>query len=130
MEELDLLREWGQVNAPQDFEQRVMTRLAQRKRKRVRVRRFSFSLAGAVSAAAMILVVLNFFVLTDRGAQDYLGLKKAVPTDFRGPQEERDFIPITESVDYVGEIRSLRSEPPTIYILEQVSDRTDTKIKY
>lgn len=130
MEELNLLHELGRVNAPPDFEQRVMARLAQRKRKKARVRRFSLSLAGAVSAAAVILIVLNVFILTDRGAEDYLGQKKAVPAGFWGPQTESDFIPIIEPVDYAGEIRSLRSDPPTIYILEQVSDYTDTKIKY
>lgn len=130
MDKLNLLHEFGRVSAPPDFEQRVMARLALRKRKKARVRRISFSLAGAVSAAAVIFIVLNLFVLTDRGVSDYMGLKKAVPPGFQGPQAEMDFIPVIESMDYTGEIRSLKSEPPTIYILEQVSDRTDTRIKY
>jgi hypothetical protein len=40
-------------------------------------------------------------------------------------------IPITERLNYSGEVRSVnRQQPRTIYILEQVSDRTDAKIIY
>jgi hypothetical protein len=39
-------------------------------------------------------------------------------------------IPIIERVDYSGEIRSTRQEPPTIYLLEQCSDNANREIKY
>jgi hypothetical protein len=39
-------------------------------------------------------------------------------------------IPITEAVDYSGEIKEKTKQPQTIYILEQVSESTDTHIKY
>ena len=131
MEGLNLTDKLGRVEAPPGFEQRVLAQLSLRKQRRVRVKRLRFSMAGAVSAAAVLVLVFNFVWTPTKGGLDISGLEQEIPADFmRGRMMERGTIPITESVNYTGEMRSLRSDPPTIYILEQISDTTDTKIKY
>lgn len=110
----------GRVKAPDGFEQKVMAQLVLRKRKRVKARRFSMSMVGAVSGLAVIVVAMNLFVLPPKSAVDLSNLEKKL----------EGVVPITETVNYSREIRSRRQDPPTVYILEQVSNRTDAKIKY
>jgi len=142
MEELSLLKKLGRVDAPPGFEQKIMAQISLRKRRQVRIRRLSYSFAGAFSALAVLVVVLNFFILPQRPGQapsvsslteeSLSDRAKSFPAKPEMRRETRmsRFIPIIESVDFSGEVRSLRSGPPTVYILEQVSDTTDTRIKY
>ena len=101
-----------------------------------------YSFAGAFSAAAVMVIVLNLFILPRRPDQApaFSSLKeeslsvsdREFPVEFERRRDAmiRTSIPIIDRVDYSGEIRSMRSEPPTVYILEQVSDTTDKRIKY
>ena len=131
MEELSLLKKLGRVEAPPGFEQRVMAQLSLRRKKQIKARYLRLSMAGAFSTLIVLFIVLNVFILPQKGVQHLSESEQAMPAGFRrGPQIERNVIPIIESVDYTGEIRSIRHEPRTVYILEQISDTTDSKFKY
>jgi hypothetical protein len=133
MDELNLLEKLESVKAPPGFEQRVLTQLSVRKRKRVRVRNLSLSMAGAFSAALVIFIVLNVFILPERS---HVGIaemdKKSMAPAFEAEEitAKRPTIPIIEAVDYGEEVRSISTEPRTIYLLEQVSDEVSSTIKY
>ena len=132
MELNNLLRKIEKVEAPSDFEQQVMTELLTRKRTLARNMRLRLSFAGAFSAAAILLVVVGLFVLPQREPASIVSAERSAPsaverTDLR---RAREYIPIVEAVDYTGEIRTVQDQPPTIYILEHVSDSTDTEIIY
>lgn len=131
-EEFELLQEVGKVEAPPGFEQKVMARLSLRKRQRIRTRRLGFSLAGAAAGLTAVLVAANFLVLSPGRSGRISELDKGLsPIRQAEPRWNiRNTIPITEALDYSGEIRRDNRQPRTIYILEQVSDRTDTKIIY
>jgi hypothetical protein len=133
MEVTDLLKKLDKVQAPQDFEQKVLAQLSLRKRERIRVNRFRFSLASAVSAVAVLILVFNIFILPQKEMQRIAGLEGEIPAEFarsRTALGKADIIPILESVDYRGEISAQSPEPKTVYILEQVTDSTNTKVKY
>jgi hypothetical protein len=133
MEVTNLLKKLDRVQAPKDFEQKVLAQLSLRKRERIRVNRFRFSLASAVSAVAVLIIIFNIIILPQKGAQQIAGLEGEIPVEFARSKTElgrADIIPILESMDYKGEISAQTPEPKTIYILEQVSDSTNTKIKY
>jgi len=129
MKELDYLRKLGKVEAPPDFEQRVMAQLSLRKRSEIRVRRLRLSFAGAFGTLAVLVIVASLFFLPQKGDLKYSGLEKGFSPEYSG-YGQQNYIPITESMEYAGEIRSKANQPKTIYILEQVSDTTDTRIKY
>jgi hypothetical protein len=136
MEELNLLKKLGRVNAPSDFEQKVMAQLSLRKRKAQRVRYLRLSLAGALSAALVFFVVLNFFILPSKSPEEFAEKERAVPAAFQRELgkgldiRQRSVVPVIETVDYTGDIRTRSQEPPTVYLLEQVSDKTNRRIKY
>ena len=114
------LNKLGRVKAPDGFEQKVMVQLVLRKRKKVKARYLRMSMIGAVSGVAILIVVMNLFVLPPKSTVDISNLEKKL----------EGVVPITEIVNYSREIRPGRQDPPTVYILEQVSNRTDAKIKY
>ncbi len=132
MEIHDLLKKIERVEAPPHFEQRIMTELSSRKRRRARKTRLGLTFAGVSGAAAIMLLVVGLFFLPQREPAEMISLKKNSTPSLRRdvPLREREVIPIIEAVDYAGEIRRIKDQPPTIYILEHVSDSTDTKIKY
>lgn len=132
MTDLSVLRKTGKVLAPPGFEQKVLRELSARNQKRVRARRLRLSLAGAMSLVAVFIVLLNFVPLPRNPTSplDLSGLEKEMTQDFRPAGFQSGSISITEPVDYVGDLRSRGQETPTIYILEQVSTKTDTRIKY
>lgn len=132
MELNDLLKKIERVEAPPHFERKVMTELSLRKRSLARKMRWRLSFAGAFSAAAILLVVVGLFVLPERRPADIVNVERPVPSvlDRQDMRRARDYIPIVEAVDYTGEMRTVRDQPPTIYILEHVSESTDTKIIY
>ena len=131
MEEFNLLEKLERVKAPAGFEQKIMAQLSLRRRQ-LRRRQLNLSLAGAFSAILVLFIVVNVFVLPERGLVKFVGLDK----DISAPLQEsdrlrgREFIPIIEPVDYTREIRSLSRDPSTIYILEQVSDETSAELKF
>jgi len=110
----------GRVRAPEGFDQRVMAELSLRKREKVRVKYFRLSMVSAISALAVLVAALNLFVHSPKNDMDLSNLEKRLG----------DVVPITETMNYSREIRSRAQEPKTVYILEQVSNRTDANIKY
>ncbi len=133
MDELNLLEKLESVKAPPGFEQRVLAQLSLRKKKRVRVRNLSLSVAGAFSAALVIFIVLNVFILPEKSPVGIANMdKKSMAPAFEAEEmpARRTTISITEAVDYGEEVRSLSREPRTIYLLEQVSDEVSSTIKY
>jgi len=132
MELNNLLKKIEKVEAPADFEQKVMAELFLRKRKLARNMRLRLSFAGAFSAAVILLVVVGLFMLPQRRPAEIVSLDGSAPAVIERQDQRRasDYIPIVEAVDYTGEMRTVRDQPPTIYILERVSDSTDTKIIY
>jgi hypothetical protein len=82
----------------------------------------------------VFFIVVNVFILPKKGPLEVADLEKglASPSIFQrgGEPKKGETIPIIEAVDYAGEIQSASREPQTIYILEQVSEGTSTKIKY
>ena len=129
MQEFDLLTHTKTVEAPPGFEQRVMAHLAERKQYRRKVRRFGFSLAAAAASVLVVVIALNFLVLPQRSPGRMAALEKEISPDFLSPVRIPT-IPITEALDFSGEIQQISQQPRTIYILEQVSDRTDAKQIY
>jgi hypothetical protein len=130
----NLLKKLERVKAPPDFEQKIMAQLSFRKRRKQRAKYLRLSLAGAFSAALVFFIVVNVFILPKKGPAVVADFEKglASPSAFQRIEQPRrgETIPIIEAVDYSGEIQSVSSEPQTIYILEQVSEGTSTKIKY
>lgn len=131
MEEFKLLEKLERVKAPPGFEQKIMAQLSLRRRQR-RTRQLRLSLATAFSAVLVLFIVINVFVLPERGLVKLVGLDKEISTPFLESDRlrGREFIPIIEPVDYTREMRSISREPSTIYILEQISDETSAGIKF
>jgi hypothetical protein len=140
MEELNLFEKLTKVKAPSDFEQKVMVQLSIRRERKFRTRRvLRFSFAGAMAFFLIAFIMTNVISVHKKGQVDLATLKKSVPSSVETSVEKAksqaiappsEVIPITEAVDYSREVRSLSPEPQTIYILEQVSDTTNTGIKY
>lgn len=131
MEEFNLLNKLGRVKTPPDFEQKVLEKLYLRRRQ-LKARNLRFSLAGAFSAIIVLFVIINVFILPQKSPIKFVGLEKGISSSLQKEEliPRREIIPIIESLDYSGEIRSASKEPTTIYILEQVSEETSTEIKY
>jgi hypothetical protein len=132
MKELDILNEYERVEAPQYFEKGVMNLLMQRKKKKQKSRILRLSLAGAASTLGVLLLVCNIFFFNGKSLQEYAENDtesvQALENYYSIGQGNR--IPITEAVDYSREIRKQTNQPVTVYILEQVSEGTDAKIKF
>lgn len=129
MEEFELLTHMERVEAPPGFQQRVMAHLAERKRQRRKARRLGFSLATAAASLAVVVVAVSFLLLPQGTTREMASLAQEITPEFQ-PQGLAPSFPITEVLDYSGEARQLTRQPRTIYILEQVSDRTDTRKIY
>jgi hypothetical protein len=129
MKELEKLRQMDWVKAPPGFEARVLAGIHERRAHKKKMVILRWSLAGAFATMALLVVTAQvFFVGPQTPAQSFaVGeepfTKKALPG--REPA-----IPITEAVTFAGEPKSQVRDPNTIYILEQVSDSTDTRIIY
>jgi len=127
MDDTSLFKKLGRVAAPPDFERRVMSELARRREARPRVRRslvFRYSLAGTAAVLLACFLVLNLAVPRRNEIATAAGAKLE-----KGGRAS-EFVPITEAMDYGTEIRRAAYEPNTVYILEQISTASDTKIKY
>lgn len=132
MEAHELLKELETVKAPPDFEQKIMAHLSLRKRKRVRSKTLRFSLTGALAGGFAVLLAINFFILPGQDPASFSSSERDLASGFQYGERyaAKESIPIIEMVDYGREIRTLTNEMPTVYILEQVSWTTNTKIKY
>lgn len=133
MRELDILKKYERVEAPEYFEKGVMNLLIQRKKKKQKGRILSLSLAGAVGTLGVLLLVYSiFFFSGGKSIQEFAEKDtervQAIENYFRIGHENR--IPITEAVDYSREIGKQTSQPVTVYILEQVSESTDARTKF
>jgi len=132
MKELDFLNNYERVEAPEYFEKGVMNLLSQRKKKKEKNRIFRLSLAGAACTLGIIFLVCNIFFFNGKSIQEFTETDteriQAMENYFTIGHESR--IPITEAVDYSGEIKKQTDQPLTVYILEQVSESTDAKIKF
>lgn len=132
MEEFSFLKKLSQVKAPQNFEQKVLAELSLRKRQ-LKTKRLRLSLAGAFGAIVVLFVVINIFLIPVRSPVKIPGLKRLgspIMAEQQVTSRSNELIPIIETVDYAGEIRSYSRDPSTIYILEQVSEETSTEINY
>jgi hypothetical protein len=120
------------VKAPENFEQDVFQLLHERKAKLGRGRTLRLSLAWTFSAAVAIFAIVNFVIIPQRGPSEFADLEGEIPAylERRMPSRSMETLPIIERVNYSGEMRSTRQQPPTIYILEQCSDKTNRTIKY
>ena len=132
MHEYNIFDSIQRVKAPENFEHDVLQLLYERKTKRGRGRTLRLSLTWAFSAAVAIFAVVNFFIIPQRGPTEISNLEGKIPAFFerRMPPRSMETVSIIERVDYSGEMRSNRQEPPTIYLLEQCSDKTNRTIKY
>jgi len=132
MKELEIMKKL-QVTAPLNFEQKVMANLSLRKRERVRIRRMRYSLAGAFGGIVVVAIAVGLLIFPRANPTGFARIKEVSPPDILDTRSfgSEDYIPIIEAVDYNGELRSVRrEESSTVYILEQVSYRTDTRSKY
>ena len=132
MHESNVFNNIQRVKAPESFEQDILHLLHERKIKQGRGRTLRLSLAWTFSAAVAIFVIFNFVIIPQRGPSEFADLEGEIPAYFerKVPPRSLETIPIIERVDYSGEIRSNKQEPPTIYLLEQCSDKTDQMVKY
>lgn len=132
MQEYNVFENIKRVKAPETFEQDVLRLLSERKTKQRRGRTLRLSLAWSFSAALAVFAVINFVIIPQRGPSEFADLEGKVPAYFekRMPSRTMETVPIIERVDYSREMRTSRQEPPTVYLLEQCSDKTNRTIKY
>lgn len=138
MEGHELLGNVNRVEAPADFEERVLTRLGAERRARAR-RQTAFRYAFVGSAAVLLIGValLNLPSVNPRAGSAVAG-KGRVGTvlphlAYPAPGREAvdaSYLPVLETVDYSSEFRNASNQPRTVYILEQVSEVRPTEIKY
>ncbi len=124
----------GRVKAPQGFEQKVLAELSYRKRERIKIKHVRLSMAGAAATLVVVLVAAGFFLFSPKGtAVDMSNLRKPLTSGIANKGEslpDRAMIPITENVNYSREMRTGQQNPPTVFILEQVSNSSDTEKHY
>lgn len=132
MKDIYDLKKLGRVKAPPGFETACLETLSGRKRRHVKEKYIRLSLAGAFCTVLIAALIVGVFILPQGSQIDLSSLEKPADPGFRSGFGRGAFniIHITEPVGYVQEIRNFSREVPTIYILEKVSDQTDTKIKY
>jgi hypothetical protein len=136
MEGHELLTKVTKVAAPQDFEEKVLTRLpAAREERARRARRAAYQYAFAGSAA---LVLVGFLIIRPASVEKPTVLTyaerqalTAAPGKAAGLVADRTrVVPVYETMDYASEFRSAQSQPATVYILEQVSEVPSSEIIY
>lgn len=122
MKEFETWNGLERVAAPAGFEDRIRREL-DRRREDSRTRRprlFKWAYTGAAAAAAIGLTALNLFIFKS-GSPPFEGSVAAAAGEA---------IPIMESVQYHPEFMDAVSEPGTVYLLEQVSDASNSIIRY
>lgn len=130
MEGHEQLGKMIRVRAPEDFERTVLARLPAAREKRLRARRAAYRCAFAGSAA---LLLLGFLVFRPASREPDAVLtsaeRQALSAEPGGGAPSR-VLPVFETVDYTSELRSVQTQPRTVYILEQVSESRPSEIIY
>lgn len=124
MNEHELLRRLDRVSAPADFEMRVGALLARRRATRVqelRSRAFRYSLAGAAATLFAAFIVFNTVFVRSGGVAGLA--ERQIP-------DAAESLPVMETVNYRNEARNASLHPGTLYILENVSYASDSRIRY
>jgi hypothetical protein len=124
MEEHNLLGRLDRVTAPADFEARVGALLARRRATRdrdVRSRTFRYSLAGAAAMLLAAFVLLNTVFVRPGGVSGLAERRGQLPAES---------LPVMETVNYRHEARNASLHPEALYILENVSFASDSRIRY
>jgi cobalamin biosynthesis protein CobD/CbiB len=129
MKILEKLRQVDTVEAPPGFEGRVMAVLHERQARKKKRKTFQLSLAGALATMALLVVTAQVFFVGPQIPVRQSAVEKGAFTQ-EALSERELAIPITEAVTFAGESRSRVQDAKTIYILEQVSDSTDTRFIY
>jgi len=137
MEGHELFATMTKVEAPPDFEVKVLGRLPAARVQRARAaRRATYRYAFAGSAAVVLVSFLLFYqapaekdaVLTYAERQA-LAAAPGKGLSLRSAEGSR-FVPVYETMDYASEFRNAQSQPATVYILEQVSEIRSSEIIY
>ncbi len=126
MNDSELLKSLPRVAAPSRFEGLVLDALRARiedEPGRSRVRTFRWAMAGTAAGVLALFAALNLFVLRGPDASLLSSLRPdgAVASGT---------VSLNERVDYRHEIRTASVEPGTVYILERVSEASNTVFKY
>jgi hypothetical protein len=126
MNDSEILKPLPRAAAPDDFENRVLAALKARLQQepaRRRARTFRWATAGTAAGVLALFVGLNLFVLrgTDGPALSAARSSQAAITGT---------VHLNEPISYRHEVRTASYEPGTVYILEQVSDASNTLYKY
>jgi hypothetical protein len=137
MEGHDQLAQMTKVRAPQGFEGTVLAKLPGARRERLRARRAHYRYAFAGSAALVLAGFLLFGPATFEKDTVLTYAERealsATPAGGRGGASAASrsrIVPVFETMDYASEFRNVRSQPPTVYILEQVSETRSSEIIY
>jgi hypothetical protein len=130
MEGHEQLAKMIKVRAPAGFEGAVLARLPAARRERQRARRALYRYAFAGSAA---LVLAGFLVFSPGTFEKDTVLTYAEREALSATPEQGSrsrIVPVFETMNYASEFRNVRSQPPTVYILEQVSESRPSEIIY
>jgi len=130
MEGHEQLAKMIKVRAPEGFEGTVLARLPAARRERRRARRALYRYAFAGSAA---LVLAGFLVFGPGTFEKNTVLTYAEREALSATPEQGSrsrIVPVFETMNYASEFRNVRSQPPTVYILEQVSESRPSEIIY
>ena len=137
MEGHELFATMTKVEAPRDFEEKVLGRLPAAREQRARAaRRATYRTAFAGSAAVVLVSFLLFYQAPAEkdAVLTYAEREALTASPDRGPAvrsaERNRFVPVYETMDYASEFRNAQSQPATVYILEQVSEIRPSEIIY
>jgi len=130
MEGHEQLAKMIKVRAPAGFEGAVLARLPAARRERQRARRALYRYAFAGSAALVLVGFLVFGPATFEKDTVLTYAEREALSATPGQGSRSRIVPVFETMDYASEFRNARSQPPTVYILEQVSDSRSSEIIY
>jgi hypothetical protein len=136
MEGHELLVKMNKVKAPAGFEEGVLARLPAARRERQRARRAAYRYAFAGSAALVLVgfLLLNPALFEKETVLTYAEREALSATPGKGGGTPSAVgsrvVPVYEAMDYASEFRNARSQPQTVYILEQVSGTVSSEIIY
>jgi hypothetical protein len=126
MNDSEKMKHLPRVTAPSGFEDLVLDALQARLRLlpgRRRSRTFRLATAGTAAGLLAVFVALNLFVL--RGPDT-----SALSATRLNDRAASEAVPLNEPVNYRHEVRTASVESRTVYILEQVSEASNTLFKY
>ena len=130
MEGHEQLAKMIKVRAPAGFEGAVLARLPAARRERQRARRALYRYAFAGSAALVLVGFLVFGPATFEKDTVLTYAEREALSATPGQGSRSRIVPVFETMDYASEFRNARSQPPTVYILEQVSESRPSEIIY